>query len=149
MIPASRWIRVDGAQIPAREGRALRVGDRELALFNLGDRFLAVDGRCPHQGGPLCDGIVSGETVICPLHAWKINLRSGAVERPQAASNCVQTYPTAIVDGLLTIELPEDASSRKNRVDGDAVARPESSGHQSSFSSRGESGGSSAVPAEP
>jgi nitrite reductase/ring-hydroxylating ferredoxin subunit len=35
------------------------VGDREIAIFSLGDRFLAVDSRCPHQSGPLCDGIVA------------------------------------------------------------------------------------------
>lgn len=106
MTRATLSVRVDGSQIPIREGRALHAGGRELALFNLGERFLAVDGRCPHQGGPLCDGIVSADTVVCPLHAWKINLASGAVERPQAAKACVRTYPTQVVDGLVTIELP-------------------------------------------
>ena len=56
-----RWVRVTAVEnIPPREGRAVLVGDRELALFNLGDRFLATDPQCPHQGGPLCDGIVTG-----------------------------------------------------------------------------------------
>lgn len=105
MTPAPPLVRVDGSRIPMREGRALQIGDRDLAIFNLGDRFLAVDGRCPHQGGPLCDGIVSGETVVCPLHAWKINLASGSVERPHAVKACVRTYPTHFVDGLLTVEL--------------------------------------------
>lgn len=104
-MSVTQCVQVDSSQIPVREGRALRVGDRELAIFNLGDRFVAVDGHCPHQGGPLCDGIVSGDTVVCPLHAWKINLASGAVERPQAVKACVRTYPTQIVDGLLTVEL--------------------------------------------
>jgi len=35
------------------------------------DRFLAVDNRCPHKGGPLSEGIVSGATVVCPLHAGR------------------------------------------------------------------------------
>ena len=48
------WIRVTPCEnIPPREGRAAMVGGREIAIFNLGDRFLAVDNRCPHQGGPL------------------------------------------------------------------------------------------------
>ena len=53
------WIRITPCEnVPPREGRAVRIGEREIALFNLGDSFLATDNRCPHQGGPLCDGIV-------------------------------------------------------------------------------------------
>jgi len=36
-----------------REARSVRLGGRDIAIFNLGDRFLAVDNRCPHKGGPL------------------------------------------------------------------------------------------------
>ena len=103
-----RWIRVTVVDnIPPREGRAVLVGDRELALFNLGDRFLATDPHCPHEGGPLCDGIVTGSSVVCPLHAWKINLASGSVERPAGArDHCVETYPTRIENGFVIIGLP-------------------------------------------
>jgi nitrite reductase/ring-hydroxylating ferredoxin subunit len=65
-----RWIRMTACDnVPPRERRAVMVADREIAIFNLGDRFLAVDNRCPHRGGPLCDGIVAGHAVVCPLHA--------------------------------------------------------------------------------
>jgi nitrite reductase (NADH) small subunit len=101
-----QWIRVAPAgHIPAREGRSVLLGDREIALFNLGDRFLAVDGRCPHQGGPLADGIVAGNTVVCPLHAWKVNLDSGCVERPGNQNNCVTTYETKVEDGIVLLAL--------------------------------------------
>jgi nitrite reductase (NADH) small subunit len=53
------------------------VSERELALFNLGDRFAAIDNACPHRQGPLADGIVAGTAVFCPLHAWKICLETG------------------------------------------------------------------------
>jgi nitrite reductase (NADH) small subunit len=104
----SRWIRVTTTDnIPPREGRAVRLGDLDIALFNLGDRFAAVDNRCPHSGGPLCDGIVTGHSVVCPLHAWKIDLDSGAVERPSmGAGQCVETYATKVEDGVVAIELP-------------------------------------------
>jgi nitrite reductase (NADH) small subunit len=103
-----RWIRVTALEnLPLREGRAVGLGDREIALFNLGDRVLATDNRCPHQGGPLCDGIVTGESVVCPLHAWKVNLASGAVERPtHGKEHCVRTYPTRVDDGIVVIGLP-------------------------------------------
>ena len=104
----SIWIRVAAQDdIPSREGRAVRLGDRHLALFNLGDRFLATDNRCPHRSGPLCDGIVSGTTVVCPLHAWKVNLESGVVERPSSETACaIATYPTRVDDGIVSVAVP-------------------------------------------
>ena len=100
------------ADLPLREGRALVLGDRDIALFNLGDRVLATDNRCPHEGGPLCDGIVSGDTVVCPLHAWKINLESGSVVRPTApAHHCVRTYRTKIVDGVVLLAVSDLSAS--------------------------------------
>ena len=104
---SDRWIRVTTTDsIPRREGRAVSVGGRELAIFNLGDRFLAVENKCPHQGGPLADGIVTDCAVVCPLHAWKVRLDTGAVERPAAHDKCVATYPTRIDNGVVMIELP-------------------------------------------
>ena len=104
-----RWIRVTAVDnLPLREGRAVLLGDREVAFFNLGDRVLATDNQCPHEGGPLCDGIVTGDSVVCPLHAWKVNLESGVVERPTAGKDhCVATYPTRIEDGIVIVGLPE------------------------------------------
>ena len=40
-------------QVPSDRGLSVSVGDRELALFNLGGQFYALDGFCPHRGGPL------------------------------------------------------------------------------------------------
>ena len=109
----SRWIRVTVCDnIPPREGRAARVGDREIAVFNLGDRVLAVDSRCPHERGPLADGIVAGDCVVCPLHGWKVSLETGAVERPATASACVRTYPTRVEEGVVLVELPADLKAR-------------------------------------
>jgi nitrite reductase (NADH) small subunit len=104
----ARWIRVTRCEnVPPREGRAAFVGDRELAIFNLGDRFLAVENRCPHRGGPLSDGIVTGAAVVCPLHAWKVNLETGAVQRPADAVGCVKSYATRVADGIVLVEMPE------------------------------------------
>ena len=103
-----RWIRVTALEnLPLREGRAVGLGDREIALFNLGDRFLATDPNCPHQGGPLCDGIVTGTSVVCPLHAWKVDLESGEVTRPaHGKGHCVGTYATKVEDGVVSVQLP-------------------------------------------
>jgi nitrite reductase (NADH) small subunit len=100
------WIRIATCEsIPPREGRAAVIGGKQIAIFNLGDRFLAVDNQCPHQSGPLCDGIVAGDAVVCPLHAWKVNLETGAVARPADQSACVRTYETRVDEGVVSINL--------------------------------------------
>lgn len=100
------WIRITHTDdFPLREGRAVQVGDEEIAIFNLGEKFLAVANRCPHRGGPLADGIVTGESVVCPLHAWKVCLSSGDVQRPQEQDACVQSFPVQVVDGFVHVEL--------------------------------------------
>lgn len=76
----SSWLRIGKtADIPHLEGRTTSVGGRRIAIFNTGAGFLAVDANCPHEGGPLADGIVSDTCVTCPLHGWRIDLRTGAV----------------------------------------------------------------------
>jgi hypothetical protein len=49
-VTDAHWIRVTTTEsVPRREGRAVSLGGRELAIFNLGDRFLAIENRCPHR----------------------------------------------------------------------------------------------------
>lgn len=108
------WIRVSAVDaIPVREGRVVTLAGQEIAIFNLGERFLAVANRCPHKGGPLADGIVSGETVVCPLHAWKVNLLSGAVERPANQAACVERYPVRVEDGIVSIAMAKTSAQAR------------------------------------
>ena len=64
--------------IPRGEGRTFVVGDRDVAVFRTrsGEVF-ATQARCPHEGGPLADGMVGGGRVICPMHAYRFDLASG------------------------------------------------------------------------
>ena len=116
-----KWVRITQCEnIPLREGRAVKVGNREIAVFNLGDRFLAVDNSCPHQGGPVSDGIVSGSTVVCPLHAWKIDLESGAVLKPADTASCLHAYPTRLEKGVVSL----DISCFETKVEREASCSP-------------------------
>ena len=104
----STWVRIAYCRdIPLREGRAVKICNREIAIFNLGERFLAVENRCPHKGGPLADGIVSGATVVCPLHAWSMSLETGKGVNGPSASSCVETFQTRVEGGVVLLELRE------------------------------------------
>lgn len=101
-----RWIRIAFCHdIPVREGRAVRINGREIAIFNLGNHFVAVDNRCPHRGGPLADGIVSGAIIVCPLHAWKFSLETGEGVSGHSQNNCIETFRTRVENGIVMLEL--------------------------------------------
>ncbi len=103
----ARWIRITEAEnIPLREGRGVDVDGHQIALFNLGNRFLAVENRCPHRGGPLSDGIVAGAVVVCPLHAWRVCLDDGSVVKPAGETACVTSYPVRMEDGVVCVQIP-------------------------------------------
>ena len=50
---------------------------RIYALFHVDGVISAIDGICPHQGGPLADGALEGTTVSCPWHGWQFDVRTG------------------------------------------------------------------------
>jgi nitrite reductase (NADH) small subunit len=54
----------------------------------------------------LSEGIVSGETVVCPLHAWKIRLETGMVARPVHELPCLETFRTQVQAGVILLEVP-------------------------------------------
>jgi nitrite reductase (NADH) small subunit len=82
--------------LPERLGKIVTVGNIEVAVFKLlNGKVRAVENRCPHKGGVLSEGMVSGEFVFCPMHDWKICLEDGKVQDPD--TGCVKTYQTQIV----------------------------------------------------
>lgn len=107
-----RWVCITHLDnIPLREGRAVQIAGHDVAIFNLGNHFLAVENKCPHRGGPLADGIVSGGNVVCPLHAWKVDLTSGEVTNQPAALPCVKTFPVLVENGVISLEIAVDTSA--------------------------------------
>ena len=76
--PMSTWIRIAAAaDCPPGEAREFLLEDRIIALFHVGGRFYALDGICPHQGGPLGQGNLSGCVVTCPWHGWQFDVTTG------------------------------------------------------------------------
>src|SRR5579884_3394419 len=110
-----RWMSITKVEnIPLHEGRAVNVDGRELAIFHLPGRFLSIDNRCPHKGGPLCDGIVSGTAVVCPLHGWRFDLDTGLAIRASLPA-CVATFPTRVEEGIVLVNLPVERTTRDSK----------------------------------
>ena len=93
--------------IPENGGRQFRVDGHEVAVFRVNGRVYALDGKCPHRGGPLGFGDVIGKRVMCPWHAWSFDLETGQCDVSPLES--VRPLPVRVEDGQVVIEidLPE------------------------------------------
>ena len=83
------------SELPVNLGKTVSIGSHELALFHLvNGEFRAIENRCPHKGGVLVEGMVSGEHIFCPMHDWKISIVDGDVQKPD--NGCVKTYKVEV-----------------------------------------------------
>jgi nitrite reductase/ring-hydroxylating ferredoxin subunit len=74
----SRSIRVAAvSDVPPGTSKEVMADDQVVALFNADGTFYALDGVCPHAGGPLGEGTLRGTTVTCPWHGWQFDVTSG------------------------------------------------------------------------
>lgn len=64
-------------QLPTGTALEVEHDGRIVALFNVGGVISAIDGLCPHQGGPLAEGEVAGTIVTCPWHGWQFDVQTG------------------------------------------------------------------------
>ena len=85
-----------------REPTLATVEKQDVLLYRRGDDICAIGNDCPHQGGSLSDGFVEGDIVICPLHGWEFDLRSGACMTVPGES--VPRYEVTIEGGSVFLE---------------------------------------------
>lgn len=93
----ANWVRVGSIiDFPPETAREVVAADRIVAIFHVGGEFYALDGICPHQGGPLGQGVLTGCVVTCPWHGWQFDVRTG-----QHQINATLTHPRfdVMVDG--------------------------------------------------
>jgi len=106
----SEWIPIAAAADcpPGTVIERLAAG-RIVAVANVAGRYHALDGLCPHQGGPLGAGVLCGSTLTCPWHGWQFDVASGrhlvspAVRQP--------TFEIREAEGRLLVRLPEAAAT--------------------------------------
>jgi 3-phenylpropionate/trans-cinnamate dioxygenase ferredoxin component len=92
---------------PPSPGEAVRVdlNGTPVAVFNIGGDLRAIQSRCPHRGGPLERGSVTGREVTCPWHGSQFDLDSGALMRGPATTP-VLTFAARIEGGVLVVDAP-------------------------------------------
>ncbi|HTH15443.1 MAG TPA: nitrite reductase small subunit NirD [Magnetospirillum sp.] len=90
--------------IPRLGARTVETKMGQVAVFRTkDDEVFALINKCPHRGGPLSEGIVSGRKVACPLHNWVIDLTTGDAVAPD--EGCTTSVPVKLEGGRLFLGL--------------------------------------------
>ncbi|VVD59435.1 nitrite reductase [Pandoraea capi] len=110
------WLHVcDVNAIPRLGTRVLTHPSGDIALFRTeSDNVFALRDKCPHKGGALSQGIVHGEKVTCPLHAWNIDLNTGEACAPDVG--CAQRFPVRIDAGEVYLAFDETVQADVSNV---------------------------------
>jgi len=87
---------------PPGEAIETVAGDRVIALFNVDGEFFALDGVCPHQGGPLGKGCLDGSIVTCPWHGWQYDVTTG---KHRLSSITQPTLPTKVEGDRIFVDI--------------------------------------------
>ena len=101
----------NASDIPVGRMRAFTIGDRKIALYHTERGFFASDNVCPHRGGPLADGDLIGEEIICPWHLWGFEVDTGyCTGNPRIR---IAIHEVRIEGGRVLVQLSEEGMQRE------------------------------------
>jgi naphthalene 1,2-dioxygenase ferredoxin component len=99
------WVRAASrGEIAAGEVIGVEIAGRSIAIYDADGALYATDNICTHAYARLSDGWLDGETIECPLHAARFDIRTGKVLDPPATED-LKTYPVRIVGDEIQIKL--------------------------------------------
>ena len=101
----AQWLKLCAlAEAPAA-GKVVEceVGGVGVCLANVGGELAAVDNWCPHRRGPLGQGWMEGEAVVCPWHSWAFNVKTGIAEYPEKER--VEVFPIRVEGEDVLVDL--------------------------------------------
>ena len=93
-------------ELPPGSVKIVHAGEISVGVYNLGGELYALEDRCSHDDGPLCEGDFDAEDgiAICPRHGANIDIRTGrALTLPAVFP--VDTFPVHVHDGIVRVKL--------------------------------------------
>jgi ethylbenzene dioxygenase ferredoxin component len=97
------------AEIAPDSVKAYEVGDRRLAVFNIGGKYYATDDECTHAAASLAEGMLDGEVVECSLHFGAFHVPTGEVKAPPC-SFALRTYKVVLEGDDIFVDLDKNAA---------------------------------------
>ncbi len=105
MIYDSKYYKVaKAADIPDGERLFFEIEGKPIVLFALKGQYLAIADNCSHDDGPVGEGELEGEEIICPRHGARFDIRTGKVISFPAVKD-IASYPTRVKDGYVEVEV--------------------------------------------
>ena len=92
-------------QIPEGERLFVELGGKSIVLFNLAGKLFAIGDVCSHDNGPVGDGEVEENEIICPRHGARFDIRTGKATSLPALVD-IPAYPVRVVEGMVEIGVP-------------------------------------------
>ncbi|MFA4907263.1 MAG: Rieske 2Fe-2S domain-containing protein [archaeon] len=93
----------DKAQLKLGSAMVVEAEGKKYALYNVDGKFYATINECPHRQGPLGEGVVDGENVICPWHGWQFNVKTGVSPVNPAAK--IETKKVRVEGDAIVMEV--------------------------------------------
>ena len=91
--------------LPVGQGTLIERDGTALAVFNAGGgRFFATSPRCPHEEGPLAEGWLEGDVVVCPWHGYDFDLATGRCRVDEDLA--VAVYPVRVRGTTIEVDVP-------------------------------------------
>ena len=93
-------------ELPPNSVKIVTAGSITVGVYNLNGEFYALEDRCSHDDGPLCEGDFDVEegVAICPRHGSNIDIRTGeALTLPAVFP--VDTFPVTVEDGIVRVDV--------------------------------------------
>jgi nitrite reductase (NADH) small subunit len=91
-------------ELPSGAIKEIEAGETSYAVCNVEGKLHCVEGICPHAGGPLGQGTLNGNYIVCPWHGFEFDCRTGLNEDDEDMR--VQTFAVTVQDGQILIDLP-------------------------------------------
>jgi len=100
-----QWVRVCSLAEAPQPGKVMEAeaGGVGVCLANVNGELSALDNLCPHRQGPLGQGWIEGDTVICPWHSWAFHVKTGLSEYP--ADEAVVVFPLKVEGEDVLVEI--------------------------------------------
>jgi len=93
-------------QLPPGERLFVEVGGKSIVIFNLAGRIFAIGDVCSHDNGPVGDGDVEENEIICPRHGARFDIRSGRATSLPAILD-IPAYPLRVENNMIKLGLPK------------------------------------------
>ncbi|MFQ6020044.1 MAG: Rieske (2Fe-2S) protein [Dehalococcoidia bacterium] len=100
------FVKVAGLrEVPQGEMKIVELDGKPVVLANVDGQIYAFGGECTHKGGPLGEGELEGDTVICPWHGGEFDVKTGDVLGPPPEES-VPSYQVQVEGDDIKIAKP-------------------------------------------